>query len=68
MGGACGTYGRQNRDIQGLRKKTRWKEDFWEDLGADIRIMLKCIYKKWDGGRTWIGSSWLKIGTDGGHL
>jgi len=38
-----------------------------EDLGADTWITLKCIVKKWDWG-TWTGSSWLRIGTGGGHL
>jgi hypothetical protein len=32
----------------------------WEDI-------LRCIFRKWDGG-AWTGSSWLRIGTDGGHL
>jgi len=31
------------------------------------RIILRWIFRKWDVGvRT--GSSWLRIGTDGGHL
>jgi len=35
--------------------------------GVDGRIILGCIFKKWDVGiRT--GSSWLRIGTGGGHL
>jgi hypothetical protein len=29
-------------------------------------IILKWIFKKWDG--TWIGLSWLRIGTGGGLL
>jgi len=31
------------------------------------RIILRWIFKKWDMG-VWTGSSWLRIGTGGGHL
>jgi hypothetical protein len=34
---------------------------------ADGRIILRWIFRKWDVG-IWTGSSWLKIGTGGGHL
>ena len=30
-------------------------------------IILKLILRKWDVG-VWSGSSWLRIGTGGGHL
>ena len=37
------------------------------DPGVDGRIILRWIFRKWDEGvRT--GSSWLSIGTGGGHL
>jgi len=38
-----------------------------EDEGVDGRIILKCIFRKWDVG-AWTGSRWLKIGRVGGHL
>ena len=38
-----------------------------EDPGIDGTIILRHIFRKWDGGaRT--GSIWLRIGTGGGHL
>jgi hypothetical protein len=36
------------------------------DPGVDGRILLKQIFKKWDG--TWTGLSWFRIGTGGGLL
>jgi len=38
-----------------------------EDTGVDWWILLKWIFRKWDGeART--GLIWLSIGTGGGHL
>jgi hypothetical protein len=37
------------------------------DPGLDGRIILRWICRKWCVG-VWIGSSWLRIGTGGGHL
>jgi len=38
-----------------------------EDPGVDGRIILRLIFRKWDV-EVWTGSSWLRIGTGGGHL
>jgi hypothetical protein len=37
------------------------------DPGADGRIILRWIFRKLDVG-AWTASSWLRIGTGGGHL
>ena len=41
--------------------------DHFEDPGVDWRIILKCIFKKWNGGG-WTGLIWLRTGTGGGLL
>jgi len=38
----------------------------WGDAGVEGRIILRWIFRKWDVG-VWTGSSWLTIGTGGGH-
>jgi hypothetical protein len=37
------------------------------DQGVEGRIIIRWIFWKWDV-RIWAGSSWLRIGTGGGHL
>jgi len=43
------------------------EQHHWGDPDADGRIILRLIFRKWDVG-VWIGSSWLRIGTDGERL
>jgi len=45
-----------------------WRpRDHVEDPDADVRIIIKWPFKKWDVG-VWTGLNWLRIGTGGGHL
>ena len=43
------------------------ERDHLGDPGVDGRVILRWIFRKRDV-RVWTGSSWLRIGTDGGHL
>ena len=43
------------------------ERDHLEDLSEDARIILKWIFKKWDGA-AWTGLIWLSIRAGGRHL
>jgi len=60
MGRACSTYWEK----RGVYLK---EGDHLGDPGVDGSIILRWIFRKWDM-VVWTGSSWLKIGTGGGHL
>jgi hypothetical protein len=66
MSGTCSTYGGNERCIQDFGGETRGKASTWEIPRVDGRIVLKRIFKNWDG--AWTGLSWLRIGTGGGLL
>jgi hypothetical protein len=51
------------RGLGGYLRET----DHLRASGVDGRIILRWILRKWDV-RLWTGSSWLEIGTGGGHL
>ena len=51
---------------RGLVGKTD-ERDHLGDTGVEGRILLRWNFSKWDVG-LWTGSSWLRIGTGGGHL
>ena len=46
--------------------KPEGKRPLGRDPDIDGRIILRWIFRKWEGVET--GWSWLRIGTDGGHL
>jgi len=50
MGRPCGTDGSQERYIQGFGVETHGKEDHLEDLDVVEMIILRRIFRKWDGG------------------
>jgi hypothetical protein len=51
------TYGRQ-RCIQGFGEGDLRERDHFEDLGKDGKLILKWVFKKWDGG-AWTALIWL---------
>jgi len=66
MGTACSTYGVKRGAYRVLWGNLREK-DHLEDTGADRRIILRRIFRNWDGG-AWTGFICYKIGTGDGHL
>ena len=67
MGGACSTYGGEERCVQGFGWGNLREKDHWGDPGVDGRIILGWFFGKWDVG-VWTGWSWLRKGTGGVRL
>ena len=64
MGWACGGRGEV---CTGFWWGNLRERNHWGDPDVDGRIILRWIFRKWDGveGTEW---SWLRIGRVGGHL
>jgi hypothetical protein len=64
MGGECSTYGGKGEVHTGFWWGDLREVDHLGDAGVDGRIILKSVFKKWDG-EAWTGLSWLRIGAGG---
>jgi len=66
LGWACSGYGVRGQASRGFWWGNRREGDHWRYPGLNGRIVLRCIFGKWE--RVETGWSWLRIGTDGGLL
>jgi hypothetical protein len=53
--------------VQGVLAGRRKGRDLSGDRDVDVRIILRWIFRKWEGVAV-IGWSWLRFGTVGGNL
>jgi len=67
MGGACGPVRGRGEGCTGFWWGDLRERDHWGGPDADGRIILRCIFRKWEG-VVKTGRSWLRIGKGGGHL
>jgi hypothetical protein len=49
MGGARSTYGEEDMRIQGYGGENLRERDHLEDQDVDMRVILRRIFRKWDG-------------------
>jgi hypothetical protein len=63
MGGACDTYGGEEKCTCSANLKER---ELWKNLGVAGRVILQWKWKSVAG--TWTGVIWLWIGRNGGLL
>ena len=49
MGRACGAYGGEERGVQGSGGGNLRERDDWGDPDVDGRIILRWIFRKWEG-------------------
>jgi hypothetical protein len=66
MGWLYSTYGGKREMRTGFWWGDLREGDHLGEPVVDGRIILKWMFKKWDG--AWTGLSWLRIGTCGGLL
>jgi hypothetical protein len=59
--------GRQERCIQGFWRGYIGERDHLENVGVYWRIILKWMFKKWNG-ESWTVLIWLRMGTVGRYL
>jgi len=57
----------EGRSVHRVLVEKPERKNHWGDPDVDGRIILRRIFRKWEGvvGTEW---SWLRIGTGGGHL
>ena len=67
MGGACSICGGRGVPYTRFWWGNLRKRGHLGNPGVDGRVILRWIFRKWDE-EVWTGSSWLRIGTVGGHL
>jgi hypothetical protein len=60
MGGACSTYGGEERCKQVFWWENLRERDHLEDPTIDGRIILRWIFRKWYG----VGMDWIELAQD----